>query len=133
MVSFNFQLMFAPRIKAGTKKHTIRATKRCSVGDSMHMFTGLRTPFCNRIGEAPCIVVYEVEITQENVVVLPKKACTAGYYLSEDGKPEFAKMGGFDSWEEMVSFYEKHHGLPWRGWLHGWGALVEESPSAEAA
>ena len=63
---YNFKARFVAKIKAGTKRHTIRAPRKRHEdrpGDTMFLYTGLRTRAAARIIEpATCVKVESIVI-----------------------------------------------------------------------
>lgn len=118
MTAFNFKPEFVPLIESGQKRSTIRSTRRCSPGDIMQLYTGQRTKQCRKIMDALCIGVAEIEINDSDIWRLPKPA---------DGKvfvnPRLSHQEGFLNECEMLDFFRRQYGLPYRGWLHVWEAL----------
>lgn len=121
MVAFNFKKDFAPKIKSGVKRSTIRKTRRCNVGDTMQLYTGMRTKNCEKIiNDVVCVGVAHVEI----------KGYYGGYtYWGVSGKSEITEklheQEGFESYMDMMNFFENHYGLPFEGWLHTWEEIKE--------
>lgn len=57
MPSLDFMPVFAPVVRAGVKNTTIRRAGRFRPGDKCHLFTGLRTDHCERLGVHTCLGV----------------------------------------------------------------------------
>jgi hypothetical protein len=58
MPAFSFKERFVPMLKDGTKTQTIRGLgRRCSVGQNVFLYYGLRTKYCTKIGEGLCTKV----------------------------------------------------------------------------
>lgn len=119
-----FKPQFAPLVKAGTKRQTIRPTpKRMpQSGDVIDCREWTGAPYRSpqrRLIEAPIVSVLLVRITSEAVI-------TESYeVVSWMNKPrgmrdEFARADGFDSFEQMVQWFKKEHGLPFTGILIKW-------------
>lgn len=118
MTAFNFKPEFVPMIESGHKRSTIRSTRRCSPGGIMQLYTGQRTKSCRKIMDVRCIGVAEIEINDSDIWRLPNPA---------EGKvfvnPRLAHQEGFQNEVDMLAFFRTKYGLPYRGWLHVWGAL----------
>ena len=113
MVSFNFKPYFVDHILAGRKTQTIRQAKRCNVGDTMHLFTGLRTKNCRRIGNVMCIATDYCAIRPEYITF-----GNADYWPSID---EFARNDGFLDYKDMVKWFEITYGSQiFIGHVHKW-------------
>jgi hypothetical protein len=118
MTTFNFQPQFVVKIKSGEKQSTIRSTKRCDVGDTMQLYTGLRTKKCKKLMDVTCIGVAPILVSAKSVWKLGK---TEG-----NVKPSVASLHeqeGFINAQAMVDFFREEYGLPYRGWIHAWRRL----------
>lgn len=118
--AFNFQARFADAVESGEKRQTIRAERKhpIMVGDTLHLFTGMRTKRCRKLGQAVCKSVERVEIDEFGCAWLG----ASGYDCPED-IGAFARADGFCSYEAMRVWFEKTHGLPFVGRLYRWDAL----------
>ena len=74
----------------------------------MQLYTGMRTKACRKLAEGTCEVSTYCQISEQGV--------TTGNYPSTPLE-EFAQADGFDSWAEMLGWFEKTHGLPFIGRL----------------
>jgi hypothetical protein len=122
MAAYNFQKRFVEPIRAGTKKHTIRADRKDGrvpkIGEGLALYCGMRTKQCFKIlpGLVPCTKVARIRIPNEG-----------GFYpfvfidvvqLSLDECERLARADGFDSFGEMVYFWEGR--LPFSGNIIHW-------------
>jgi hypothetical protein len=126
MPSFNFQKQFVPAISDGTKSGTIRQTQRCKPGDTMFLFTGLRTKKCNRLRTVPCVAVLKVTVPD-----MFKKGTTATISLNDQRlslftEADFVKADGFPNSYSFYEFFQKQYGLPFTGYWHVWDKNVLE-------
>ncbi len=122
MPALNFQPRFADLVARGKKRQTIRPVRRRPIkaGDLLHLYTGMRTKGCRKLGEAVCTNVVPALI--ENYWIFgvgfgTEKAIKEG---PPDLLGEFAQRDGFDSWPEMREWFKKIHGLPFEGVLIAW-------------
>jgi len=122
MPAINFQKQFADAVQAGEKCQTIRAIRKdkrlpCKPGDTIALYTGMRTKACRKLIDVECIAVLPIEI-QSAVVRIEDGWIRFG----EDGRDldEFARADGFANWFEMSSWFLKTHGTPFRGHLIKW-------------
>jgi len=114
---YNFQPRFVPFIRAGTKKHTIRATRSVcdKPGDTMHLYTGLRQKGATLIARVPCVKVENILITTGGWVRID------GLYLADDEREALARRDGFESFAAMLEFWrEPKNRLPFRGKIFHW-------------
>lgn len=128
---YNFQKRFEVFIRRGDKTHTIRARRKHpdKPGNTLHLYTGLRTKHAKLIGRFVCTKVEEIEIEMR-----PAKGngvLTRGLYFPEvviDGteldateKEAFARRDGFQNFTEMIQFWrEPKNRLPFHGNVIHW-------------
>lgn len=127
MPAFNFMKTFAPALRSGQKPTTFRADRRdgrppAKVGDKAYLYTGMRTKSCERLAVHPVVSVKKAMITCKQI------ENERLYSLYIDGLPvssevamdEIARLDGFCNWQEMVTFFDKTHGMPFSGWYIAW-------------
>lgn len=129
MPLLNFQSRFAPLVESGEKRQTIRAHRKDGrdpkVGDRLFLYTGARTKECRKLGESGCVRAERIEIGSKGSIVLG----FAGRFpvtLNERSRERFARADGFESWTELVGWFEATHGLPFRGLLIEWDEIERE-------
>jgi hypothetical protein len=120
MPALNFQKKFAPAVEAGTKCQTIRAERKdgrmpAKTGDTIALYTGMRTKACRKLADVECISVEMIRIARGD----------SGFiYVSVDLRPQspmnVAQADGFADAIEMGEWFEKTHGLPFMGHLIRW-------------
>ncbi|HUV00468.1 MAG TPA: hypothetical protein VMW32_05865 [Bacteroidales bacterium] len=118
MPILNFQKQFAEAVKNGTKKQTIRATRKYPIkkGDTLYLYTGLRTKSAEKLKEVICKDTSDITIDIcKHKVVIPNIRIN---YLEE--LDSFARADGFKDWTALLSWFEKTHGLPFKGQLILW-------------
>ena len=125
MPLLGFKKHFAPMVENGIKAHPDPAVKikRQSIrakrkdgrnphpGDRLYLYTALRTKSCRKLGIVTCQSVEEIIIESHGINV-------AGEWLWD--KEALARADGFDSFEQLLAFFEKEHGLPFWGLLIKW-------------
>ena len=111
-----FQDRFAALVADGTKRQTIRAVARCAVGDTLSLRRWTGKPYRSKqetLRQAVCTAVRAVTISHFDAAI--------------DGRPtsgqHIAVCDGFCDWEDMRDWFERTHGLPFRGALIEWGVL----------
>ena len=116
MPALNFQKQFVNKILNGEKKQTIRAKRKRPFvrGDILYLYTGMRTKNCDKIGESFCIDIADVEIIDKEKIKID------GMELNRFLRDELASNDGFKNYYEMVEWFEKTHGLPFKGQLIKW-------------
>jgi hypothetical protein len=113
---YNFKKQFVEAILSGRKNHTIRAHRKHPdhPGDTMHLYTGLRTKKARLLMRRPCVKV-------EDIVI--EELCTVQVYI--DGveldlaeKQRLAVADGFKDFAEMKEFWRDR--LPFAGQIIHW-------------
>ena len=125
MPALNFQTQFAERVASGAKRQTIRAFRKDKrdpkVGQTLYHFTRMRTKQCRRLGEAVCTYAKPLTLSLAGEV-------GGGQVVAVCGAPytsaELARRDGFASIDEMFAWFQRTHGLPFRGLLIRWGELL---------
>lgn len=118
-----FQDRFAENVENGTKRQTIRKTARCKVGDTLSLRRWSGKAYRSK---------QKVLATATCTAVLP--VCVSYFDLWVDGKREpfqhVAVTDGFRDYEEMRDWFQKVHGLPFRGELIRWELIPAQKPLA---
>lgn len=118
MVAFNFQPRFADLVESGQKTQTIRKTLRAKVGDPVQLYTGQRTKQCRKLGEGRIVSIHEMIVARG---IRPGYGfALGGLILSKEDMNLLARCDGFIDSAEMFDWFEKHHGLPFDGFLYKW-------------
>ncbi len=116
MPALNFKSQFAAAVESGAKQQTIRASRKhpIKVGDTLHLFTGMRTKACRKLRVATCTAVRSIKIDEARVWI-------DGRWLSLDEIKQLAAQDGFSDCIVFVDFFRATHGLPFYGALIKWG------------
>lgn len=111
---YNFQKRFVPMIEAGTKTHTIRATRRHAdrPGRTLHLYTGLRQPGARLLKRVICTAVQSIVITARQNVMID------GERLSDNQCERLARNDGFASFKDMMQFWDGRR--PFKGQVIHW-------------
>lgn len=135
MVALNFKHEFVELIDGGEKRRTIRQVRKSGnpePGKPLQLFTGMRTKACEKIRDATCTRVRPVEIDHMGITLNGRKLY-AGDSPAYQGGPnaeeydgDFARADGFDSFANMVEFFETQYGLPFKGQLIEWTLSVTD-------
>lgn len=127
MPALNFQKQFAPAVKAGTKKQTIRSIRKrpFKKGDKLYLFTGMRTKNCVRLKDAICKSVFTIKIYDTSTTKYLAFSIYSDISIRLFGKNSleansFARRDGFKDADEMIEWFQKTHGLPFHGQLIKW-------------
>lgn len=116
-----FKKQFAPLVLSGEKKQTIRAYRKrrpFRVDDTLHIYTGLQTKNCRKLGEAVCIEVSEIIIRPDPEIWV------GGIWYNDHQMYSMAHNDGFKTIEDFMTFFINTHGLPFKGQLIKWDRLV---------
>ncbi len=122
MPALNFQAQFAPLVESGEKRQTIRSYRKDGrdpkQGDTLYLYTGMRTKACRKLGEVRCNKVYEIVLNERY------RDPSIGTLMSGCGFPctidRLAKLDGFRNAAAMFDWFEDTHGLPFEGLLIRW-------------
>ena len=118
MPALNFQKQFAPLVESGEKRQTIRAYRKDGrdpkPGDTLYLYTGMRTKACRKIGEVKCKDAERIHIWVANMAVGDRHGSTGSQCNA------MAVADGFADFGEMLKWFEKTHGLPFEGVLIRW-------------
>jgi len=118
---YNFKKRFVPFVLNGSKTHTIRALRAHpdKPGNTLHLYTGLRTKNVRLLMRVPCVKVEEIMIT---FVLGKPMVAIEGVELSASELDAFAKRDGFPKgWQEMQEFWgEAGRAFPWVGQVIHW-------------
>lgn len=127
MPALNFKKQFAEDVELGVKKQTIRAPRKdgrphCRVGDTIKLYTGMRTKQCRLLGEAVVIRMERIRIDDIEMFInghrLPSQI-----YNRDQPEPtdnEFAQADGFEDFMSMADWFRDVHGLPFEGTAIYW-------------
>ena len=128
MVAYSFQARFAGSVAAGAKTQTIRRHRRpparhARVGESIALWTGLRTKEARLIGHASCAGLYPISLrfglgTVAHVRIGAKQ-------LMGEQLDDFARQDGFQNGRDMSAWFGETYGsLSFDGVLVMWSGLV---------
>ena len=117
---YNFKKRFAPFVRDGSKRHTIRGKRAHpdKPGNTLHLYCGLRTKHTELLGRSICVKVEEIHVSAGQQVFID------GVELSLSEKNALAFCDGFrsrgveDAFDEMMEFWEGR--LPFSGNIIHW-------------
>lgn len=118
MPAINFKKEFAPKVASGEKRQTIRSRRKNgnpAEGDKLYLYTGMRTKHCKKLGEATCLSVSEICITDDKDVMF-----LDGELLTVEEERAMATADGFESVADFRGFFWEQYGLPFYGLLIKW-------------
>jgi hypothetical protein len=115
MAALNFQKWIVPKIEKGNKPGTIRQKRRrpIKIGELLYLYTGMRTKHCRQLLFSPKVHYGSIPIRiTEDAIYLSDVA------LFESMKDPFAKLDGFKSYADFLTFFRDTYGLPFEGvWI----------------
>ncbi|WP_425072561.1 hypothetical protein [Sagittula sp. S175] len=128
MPALNFQERFAPDVESGIKRQSMRKPRadgkpHCKVGDTLKLYTGMRTQQCRLLGEARVTRIATVKIDQTGMKLDGERlfACLHSRDQLDPTDNEFAEADGFESFADMRDWIEETHGpLPFEGVVIYW-------------
>lgn len=129
MVAYGFKKQFVDPIRSGLgyyehidgmipppKRQTIRAVgkrRHARAGETLQLYTAMRTRQCQLIGEATCVYVVPISID-----VLKTKLKFSDFVIDPEA---FARADGFATAADMHAFWLKEHGAgKFEGFLIRW-------------
>lgn len=126
MPALNFKAQFADDVEHGVKRQTVRAPRKdgrahAKVGDTLKLYTGMRTKQCRLLGEATVTRIATILIEPTSMKLNGRQVYSS--LSSRDDPPtdnEFAEADGFDSFMHMASWFDDIHGLPFKGVVIYW-------------
>lgn len=93
MPALNFKKQFAPLVESGGKRQTIRARRKDGrdprPGQTLYLYTGMRTQVCRKLGEVECKKTEAIAIEENYDIIVG----THGLSIEEECK--LAEADGF--------------------------------------
>lgn len=118
MTALSFSV-FLDKIIAGTKPNTIRQERKHPIkkGDALQLYWNQRSSSGFKIGDAICkevtpIIIYPIAIRMLDLI-----------FIIPESLNQFAKLDGFENWEEMKLFFSRNYELPFEGVFIEWQNL----------
>ena len=120
MPALNFQERFAKAVSDEVKRQTIRRVWKRPIkpGDTLCLYTGMRTKNCDGIGQHVCKIVKSIRVGENSIYVMGNE--TLNVYIARSWLDEFAEADGFRDWPEMHDWFRDRYGLPFEGVLIEW-------------
>lgn len=115
MALLGFKKRFVPKIRRGTKQQTIRTFRKypISPGETLYLYTALRTKYAEKIKEVICDWVYTIDIKiNAGIITINNGPCGESTTLKGTHElDQFAKRDGFANWQDMKAFWIAEHGV----------------------
>jgi len=117
MPSLSFSDEFKKKVRCGSKTQTIRSLRKrpFKVGDTIYLFSKLRTKHCERLGEGICTEVINLKFVKIGCVTFIELPPTKTL-LSRFNEIALAERDGFETYgstsaAEMRLWFEKRYGV----------------------
>src|SRR6476660_5404138 len=110
---------FVKAVANGSKHFTIRQLRKKPVkkGETLQLYTGLRTKQARKLREAVCTNVGDIKIEnkrKEFLFLLENKP------LSLEEVQDISNKVGFDSVEDWIEYFKNKYKFPFKGQLIEW-------------
>ena len=119
-MNVNFTV-FIDKILSGEKRQTIRKAsskwENVKAGDTLTLYTGLRTKKYRKLGEAEVESIEDIEI---EIGFFGSFVDWCGMEATEDEVREIAKADGFDCISDFLAFFHDHYGDNFTGKIIKW-------------
>ncbi len=111
MPAYNFQRQFAPDVKAGRKRQTIRRKRkrRTRIGETLYLYVDQRSKRCRLLRAAICRDLLDIEIRIGGILLDGQMMMIGSPHADQ-----FARADGFPSSGEMIEWFKARYGLPFR-------------------
>lgn len=124
MKVFMFKDRFAPKVRDGSKRQTIRPRRRNPLkpGDAISLRRWTGKPYRSKQEELGTGIVEAVEAVEIRLgsplpIVVKPPSPEFDYFPCPD---KFARADGFEDWNDMRQWFLETHGLPFHGSLIRW-------------
>ena len=108
MVAYSFKGRFAELIRTGSKTQTVRAERKrhAMPGETLQLYTGMRTRSCKLIARATCVAVSPIRFVFDPHPQIFLHGLQHGDQATLD---HFAQCDGFRDWADLAAFWAKEH------------------------
>ena len=126
MPALNFKTQFADDVAFGIKRQTVRAHRKdgrahAKIGDTIKLYTGMRTKACRLLATSTVYRVASVRIEAVEMFINGHRLpMTIHDRDCEQTDNEFAVADGFKGFTEMADWFRDTHGLPFEGVVIYW-------------
>lgn len=119
MPAYNFKGQFAELVEQGVKPHTIRPRRKrpTRVGETLYLYTGMRTRACRKLRIAACTRIRPIEIRTKKEWLTVR---LDGQLLSQADIGALARRDGFECAEAFSCFFLETYGPKFKGELIEW-------------
>ncbi len=126
MPALNFHARFANAVMALEKRQTIRVRGKRQppkVGDSLFLYTGMRTASCRKLATVTCASVEQIMVDPDRkTVTMPRGQPGHQFWsvLDQDEVTALALADGFACSDDFFAFFADAHGCSISGYLIKW-------------
>lgn len=110
MPQIGFKKELAPAVIAGTKPFTLRDLRKdghdAQAGQTLYMFTGLRSKLCKKIAEKPCRFAVTVNLSWRSILIPTIGSVEQNHYLER-----FARLDSFANYDEFCRLHKLSLGM----------------------
>lgn len=121
MPAVNFLKRYAPKVASGEKRQTVRM-RQFSIGAQLHLFTGMRTKSCQRLGKG--VVTSSRPIVIDYVDYVPSIQVN-GIDYSVKEMEAFARADGFSDLDAFMAYFSEQYDLPMAAWVTEWDRVPQ--------
>lgn len=122
-ISLNFKKQFVPMVESGRKNCTIRmrGKRQARPGDTLYLFTGMRTQQCERIKNVTCKLAVPMDIDTKTGGITQVGPDYVMWSIKE-----LAIADGFATVDEFFAFFRETYGDALHEMiLYGWDGQNE--------
>jgi hypothetical protein len=105
MPQLGFKKHFPQKVLSGEKPLTLRALREDGrdpkIGQTLYMYTGLRTKQCQKFAEKTCRFAINIKLSFNFIEIPGFRNLT-----NPDQLALFSRLDGFDSYEQFLKFHE---------------------------
>lgn len=105
MPQISFKKELAPAVLAGTKPFTLRDLRKDGrdpvAGQTLYMFTGLRSKLCEKFAEKSCRFAVTAKLSWRSIMIPTIGSIERDHYLEK-----FARLDGFANYDEFCRFHK---------------------------
>lgn len=117
MPAYNFKEQFADDVENLIKRQTIRPKRKrpTKIGDSLYLYTGMRTKKCRKLLETDCRDLKDIDIHFGGF-------CLDGHtvVVGSLNADRFAQSDGFRNSPQMIQWFGSTYDLPFKGEVIYW-------------
>ncbi|HEX3856538.1 MAG TPA: hypothetical protein VHY30_04490 [Verrucomicrobiae bacterium] len=110
MPQVGFKKQFVPKVMTEEKPFTLRALRKdgrdTKAGQTLYMFTGLRTKQCRKFAEKPCRFAVTVNLSWRSILIP-----TIGSLKTPALLESFSRLDGFESYAAFCEFHKITEGM----------------------